>query len=101
MLRAHAWTETGHGEDDMCCLRHLCVCLQDAFPDRGQSPERLQAVAEGKRQGKNLTAAPKTAGYVPPHLRGPNGERMKDQVEGFDADEVPSCYTHVSSRLVV
>lgn len=62
--------------------------VQDAYPDRGQSPERLKAVAEGKKQGKNLTVAPKAAGYVPPHLRGAVGQKKQAQVEGFDADEV-------------
>lgn len=56
--------------------------MQEEYPDRGQSPERLKVVAEGKKKGVNLTAAPKAEGYIPPHLRG--GGR---KVEGFDADE--------------
>lgn len=59
-----------------------CVS-QEAYPDRGQSPERLKEVAENKKKGVNLTAVPKTDGYVPPHLRGQGRQR----VEGFDADE--------------
>ena len=71
--------------------------MQGSYPDRGQSPERLKAVAEGKKQGKNLTVAPKAAGYVPPHLRGANGERTQKKVEGFDADEVRSYRSPESS----
>jgi hypothetical protein len=84
-------------EENVRCLS-VCASLQDAYPDRGQSPERLQAVAEGRKQGKNLTAAPKAAGYVPPHLRGANGQKKEKEVEGFDADEVSflSCESSIA-----
>ena len=75
--------------------------LQDAYPDRGQSPERLQAVAEGKKQGKNLTAAPKAAAYVPPNQRGAGGKKIEKQVEGFDADEVILPHTLCSLQRIV
>lgn len=75
----------------------MCCVAQADYPDRGQSPERLKAVAESKKQGVNLTAAPKAEGYVPPHLRGQGG---RPRVEGFDADEAAGRIRHAFANRV-
>ena len=66
----------------MCALLrsgsvHVRTRMQDRYPDRGQSPERLKQVAEGKKKGVNLTAPPVKKGYVPPAQRGADGSRSK------------------------
>lgn len=59
--------------------------LQESFPDRGQSPERLKEVTAMQRKGVNITVAAKAPKFVPPHQRGAQQEGGST-VEGFDAD---------------
>ena len=75
------------GADSYLVLVKPLAPVQDKYPDRGQSPERLQEVAASKAKGVNLTAPQQKAAYVPPSQRGAGGARVPKQIEGFDADE--------------
>lgn len=63
----------------------LFCAVQEKFPDRGVSPERLEQVAAERKKGVDATIAAKKAAYVPSHMRGVDGQRTK-KVEGWDAD---------------